>query len=441
MSTPTKPPPKPHRKGQKSYDQKSYEKRPTSRSPLEGEPKSAKHDAVGGYSKKPYNKDARPSSSRSPVGFRRPSGEGEPKSAKHDASEGYTKKPFRKREDNPLLESAPRPTRYAARFESKTKPHNSAEATTPSSTRRGELSAPQQGSDDVRRMREAPARSTVKNATQSSNNSDRATERRASPEPVSLRSAGSAKQETTPIRLAKRMSDAGLCSRREAERHIEAGRVTVNGERITTCATLVNAQDMVRLDDKLVKNTAQDVRLFLFHKPRGALTTNADPEGRPTIYDLLPKDLPRVVSVGRLDFDSEGLLLLTTSGALARTLELPATGLPRTYRVRVHGTPSPESLAKLRRGMEVDGVRYGAMEVHIEDTDSEGRNRWVEVTLREGKNREIRRVFTALSHHVTRLIRTHYGPFELGKLPRGALIEMKPRDWKKSLRDVLPQAE
>lgn len=415
MKQPPKPPAKPHRKGQKSYNQKSYEKRDSTSRPAmstshsssrkRDEETSKKYDstsrpprdAVEGYTKKPYNKDARPP---------------------RDASEGYTKKPFRKREDNPLLESAPRPTRYAARFESKAKPDNSAgsaKETTPNSTRRGEVSArsgrAQGGS--VQQVRDQLSTNTT---TQS---------------PTA----------TGAIRLAKRMSDAGLCSRREAERHIEAGRVSVNGVRITACATLVSPSDYVRFDDKLIGKTAQDVRLFLFHKPRGALTTNADPEGRPTIYDLLPKDLPRVVSVGRLDFDSEGLLLLTTSGSLARTLELPATGLPRTYRVRVHGTPSPESLAKLKRGMEVDGVRYGSMQVRIEDTDSEGRNRWVEVTLREGKNREIRRVFTALEHHVTRLIRTHYGPFELGKLPRGALIEMKPRDWKKSLRDVLSQSE
>lgn len=397
MSTPTKPPPKPHRKGQR-----------------------------------PQNKDAAQpprdnASRRSP--HEHP--ERKPKPAQYDAVEGYTKKPFRKREDNPLLESAPRKTRYAARFEPKAKPVSSAgsaqQETTPNSARRGEVSAPSQGSDAVRRMRESPARST---AAYNKVREDARTEETSKSSSASL-----------PIRLAKRMSDAGVCSRREAERLIEAGRVTVNGIRITACATLVSAQDMVRLDNTLVKNTAQVTRLFLFHKPRGALTTNADPEGRPTIYDLLPKDLPRVVSVGRLDFDSEGLLLLTTSGALARTLELPATGLARTYRVRVHGTPSAESLAKLRRGMEVDGVRYGAMEVYIEATENEGRNRWVCVTLREGKNREIRRVFTALSHHVTRLIRTHYGPFELGKLPRGALIEMKPRDWKKSLRDVLPQSE
>jgi 23S rRNA pseudouridine2605 synthase len=255
--------------------------------------------------------------------------------------------------------------------------------------------------------------------------------------PIAEAAAPTSSAAKGAIRLAKRLSDAGLCSRREAEAHILAGRVTVNNTTITTPAFTVTSKDYVKLDGVLVRNTPQQARLFLYHKPRGLLTTTRDTHDRPTVFDALPKGTPRLISVGRLDMDSEGLLLLTTSGALARTLELPQSGIPRTYRVRILGTLQPESIAKLARGMTVDGVQYGAISTRIEPATSDGRNRWVEVQLSEGKNREIRKVFAALGHTVSRLVRVSYGPFTLGKLPRATLMEVKQAEWQKALEKWL----
>lgn len=232
------------------------------------------------------------------------------------------------------------------------------------------------------------------------------------------------------MRLAKRMADAGLCSRREAERWIEAGRVVVNGTAITTPATLVMPEDEVAVDGTPIGGASAE-RVFLYHKPAGLLTTHRDPQGRQTVFDTLPKSLPRVVSVGRLDLDSEGLLLLTTSGALARRLELPCTGLERIYRVRVRGTPTPRAIAQMANGLVVEGVRYGPIQVRLETEKATGVNRWVEVTLTEGKNREIRRVFEHFDHRVSRLIRVSYGPFALGNLKPGEVREV--RDWQGKL--------
>ncbi|MBA4274401.1 MAG: hypothetical protein C0436_01975 [Alphaproteobacteria bacterium] len=239
------------------------------------------------------------------------------------------------------------------------------------------------------------------------------------------------------IRVAKRIADAGICSRREAEKLIEQGRVDVNGKTIHTPAITVTSKDYVKIDGKLIRNTAVAERLFLYHKPRGLITTTRDTHNRPTVFENLPKELPRLISVGRLDLDSEGLLLLTTSGSIARNLELPANAIKRTYRVRILGTVQPESIAKLARGITVEGVHYGPIIVRPEPATGDGRNRWVEVTLTEGKNREIRRVFESLGHTVSRLIRTSYGPFTLGKLPRGMVMEMKPADWKKALKEIM----
>lgn len=268
--------------------------------------------------------------------------------------------------------------------------------------------------------------------------------------------APSVSTASNAIRIAKRIADAGICSRREAEKLIGQGRVEVNGKTIDTPATTVTSKDYVKIDGKLIRNTAAAERLFLYHKPRGLITTTRDTHARPTVFENLPKELPRLISVGRLDLDSEGLLLLTTSGSIARNLELPANAIKRTYRVRILGAIQPESIAKLARGITVDGVHYGPIivrpepvsprdsaprltrqEARREDNVTTGRNRWVEVTLTEGKNREIRRVFESLGHTVSRLIRTSYGPFTLGKLPRGMVMEMKPADWKKALKEIM----
>jgi 23S rRNA pseudouridine2605 synthase len=240
-------------------------------------------------------------------------------------------------------------------------------------------------------------------------------------------------EPTAKIRLAKRMADAGLCSRREAERWIAEGRVRVNDTLVETPATLVCSEDAVVVDGKLLGGASVE-RLFLYHKPAGLLTTHRDPQGRPTVFETLPEYLPRVVSVGRLDLDSEGLLLLTTSGALARQLELPKTGLARTYRVRLHGVPTDRTLSQLAKGITVEGVHYGPIEVRLETEKASGRNRWAVVTLHEGKNREIRRVFEHFGHSVSRLIRISYGPFSLGKMSIGDVHEVK--DWQKQLEAV-----
>jgi 23S rRNA pseudouridine2605 synthase len=225
-------------------------------------------------------------------------------------------------------------------------------------------------------------------------------------------------------RIAKRMADAGLCSRREAERWIAAGRVTVDGTTLTTPAVVVTEDSNILVDGEPLPGRDR-MRLWLYHKPTGLVTTHKDPEGRPTVFDSLPKDLPRVISVGRLDLNSEGLLLLTNSGALARKLESPATGWRRVYRVRVHGRPAPEQLASLAKGVTVDGMRYAPIEAVLDNQT--GSNAWLSLALREGKNREVRKVLETLDLRVNRLIRVSYGPFQLGDLPRGAVAEV-PRN-------------
>lgn len=226
-------------------------------------------------------------------------------------------------------------------------------------------------------------------------------------------------------RIAKVMARAGLCSRREAERWIGQGRVSVNGKPLDSPACVVGATDKVVVDGVPLPR-AEATRLFLYHKPAGLVTTARDEKGRRTVFDELPKALPRVISIGRLDINTEGLLLLTNDGELARYLELPDTGWKRRYRVRVHGRVTEAKLAKLARGMTVDGVRYGAIEAEIDQDAGEkgGTNTWLVVTLREGKNREIRNVMTALDLQVNRLIRIAYGPFQLGGLPQGAAREV-----------------
>jgi 23S rRNA pseudouridine2605 synthase len=221
-------------------------------------------------------------------------------------------------------------------------------------------------------------------------------------------------------RIAKALARAGVCSRRDAEKLIEAGRVSVNGVKLDTPAFKVTANDVVRVDGKLVAEP-EPTRLWRHHKPPGLVSTNRDPQNRPTVFDRLPENLPRVVSVGRLDLNSEGLLLLTNDGELARRLELPANAWTRRYRARAFGTITQAELDALKEGHEVDGVRYGAME------RQQGANAWIEVTLTEGKNREVRRVLESIGLTVNRLIRTAYGPFELGALKPGQVEEVAPR--------------
>ena len=226
-------------------------------------------------------------------------------------------------------------------------------------------------------------------------------------------------------RIAKLLARAGIASRREVERMIEDGRVKIGDEVVTTPATLLKSLRGVSVDGKLVGPIAAP-RLFRFHKPAGLITAERDPTGRPTIYtalrNSLPADTPRVMPVGRLDVNTEGLLLMTNDGELKRAMELPSTGIPRTYRVRTFGDITQARLEELIEGVEVDGVRYGPINANLER--SAGRNKWIEMTLTEGKNREIRRVLEHLGLEVSRLLRTRYGPFELADLQRGSVEEI-----------------
>lgn len=231
-------------------------------------------------------------------------------------------------------------------------------------------------------------------------------------------------------RIAKVLSRAGVASRREAERMIEAGRVAVNGKVVTRAALNVTEKDKITVDGQPVGDP-DPPRLWLYHKPPGRVTTARDEQGRSTIFDDLPEDLPRVMPVGRLDLNSEGLLLLTNDGGIKRHLELPATGWARRYRVRLHGRPSDETFQPLRDGLTVDGQRFLPMQVTLDR--QQGANAWVTVSLREGKNREIRRAMADIGLTVNRLIRVSYGPFQLGSLAPGAVEEVRPR----ILRDQL----
>lgn len=227
-------------------------------------------------------------------------------------------------------------------------------------------------------------------------------------------------------RIAKLLARAGVASRREVERMIAEGRVALNGHVLDTPATLVADLSGVTVNGAPVQ-AIEPVQLWRYHKPAGKVVTHHDPQGRPTVFASLPPNLPRVISVGRLDFNTEGLLLLTNDGALARHLELPATGLARRYRVRVHGKVDDTMLAGLAGGVTIDGVHYGPIEARVERV--QGANAWLEVTLREGKNREIRKVMTHLGLDVTRLIRIAYGPFLLGRLEPGEVAAVSRRDW------------
>ena len=231
-------------------------------------------------------------------------------------------------------------------------------------------------------------------------------------------------------RIAKMLSRAGVASRREAERLIEAGEVKVNGKIITSPALNVTSKDKVTVSGQPVAEK-QPVRLWLYYKPDGLVTSNADEKGRDTVFDHLPEDLPRVMTVGRLDLNSEGLLLLTNDGGLKRRLELPSTGWLRKYRVRIHGNPTDPDFEPLRKGIEVEGERFQPMQVVLDRI--QGANAWVTVGLREGKNREIRRAMAAIGLTVNRLIRISYGPFRLNELEPGQVEEVRPRVLKDQL--------
>ena len=234
-------------------------------------------------------------------------------------------------------------------------------------------------------------------------------------------------------RIAKVMARAGLCSRREAEAWIAEGRVKVNGQKITSPALTVTDRDDIRVDGKPLPDK-EKIRLWRYNKPRGLLTTAKDPQGRPTVFEKLPKELPRVVSVGRLDLNSEGLLLLTNDGELARKLELPTTGWVRRYRVRVNGVVEQKHLDQLAKGIEVEGIRYGKIEAVLDR--NQGDNSWITMALTEGKNREIRKICGHFGWPVSRLIRVAFGPFQIGHLEKGDIEEVPPR----VLREQMGQA-
>jgi len=243
------------------------------------------------------------------------------------------------------------------------------------------------------------------------------TPRTAAPEPSEKTREGD--------RIAKLLARAGVASRRDIERMIGEGRIALNGEVLTTPATVLTSLHGVTVDGNAVKEPSP-ARLFLFYKPVGFLTAARDPKGRPTIYDSLPEDLPRLMPVGRLDFNTEGLLLLTTDGGLKRQLELPSSGIQRTYRARAFGTVTQDQLEDLIEGVEIDGMRYGRIDANLERRT--GRNQWIEMTITEGKNREVRRVLEHLGLEVNRLIRTRYGKFTLDDAQPGDIVEVRQTD-------------
>jgi len=252
--------------------------------------------------------------------------------------------------------------------------------------------------------------------------------------PATTAMSGQQSEPKSGERIAKVIARAGLASRREAEAWIAAGRVAVNGAVIASPALNVTEGDRISVDGEPLPGRER-TRLFLYHKPRGLLTTHADPRGRPTIFQRLPPNLPRLISVGRLDFNTEGLLLLTNDGALARLLELPSTGWLRRYRVRAHGAVTQAQLDALRQGITIGGISYGAIEANLDRV--QGSNLWLTFAIREGKNREVRNVLSHLGLTVTRLIRVSFGPFQLGELAEGAVEEMRTRTLREQLGDKL----
>lgn len=266
------------------------------------------------------------------------------------------------------------------------------------------------------------------------------TDRRETPRPARRTSSPKSKHSAPDDwsegeRIAKWLARAGIASRRESEALIEQGLVTVNGKKLTSPAFKVTGNETIQVRGKKVKQP-EATRLWRYHKPSGLITTTIDPAGRRTIFDELPKHLPRVMTVGRLDLTTEGLLLLTNDGELARTLELPRNEFQRSYRARAHGKVTPEKLKELADGITVDRVTYAPIIAELERET--GTNNWIRVTLTEGKKREVRRALEAVGLEVNRLIRTHYGPFELGDLPPGGVEEVLPSQLNELLGSYLP---
>ena len=233
-------------------------------------------------------------------------------------------------------------------------------------------------------------------------------------------------------RLAKFMARAGLCSRREAEKYILDGRITVDGEVVSTPAFNVEGTEKILFDGEAVAKPEQ-TRLWLYYKPCGLVTSHKDEKNRPTVFESLPSSMPRVVSVGRLDLNSEGLLLLTNNGELSRTLELPSNAWLRRYRVRVHGRINEQKLKQISEGVTIDGVAYGKVQISKEQSAENGTNTWLSVTLSEGKNREIRKLMKFAGLDVSRLIRVSYGPFQLGRMQKGEIKEVPQKVLKEQL--------
>jgi 23S rRNA pseudouridine2605 synthase len=240
-------------------------------------------------------------------------------------------------------------------------------------------------------------------------------------------------------RIAKLLARAGVGSRRDVERMIAEGRVALNGRVLTEPGVKPAADDIITVDGAVVSEP-EPTRLWRYHKPTGLITSHKDPQGRPTVFDALRDELPRVISIGRLDLNSEGLLLLTNDGELARALERPATGWIRRYRARAHGRTTQETLDKLKHGVTVDGIHYGPIEARLDKAKegAQGANLWISLSLAEGKNREVRKVLESIGLKVNRLIRLSYGPFQLGTLAEGAVEEIGPRVIREQLAGIVP---
>ena len=234
----------------------------------------------------------------------------------------------------------------------------------------------------------------------------------------------------SPERIAKVIARAGICSRREAERRIAEGRVKIDGKVLSSPAVNVNPTNKILIDDNPLPPPSP-YRLWRYYKPPGLLTTEKDPLGRPTVFDSLPSNLPRLISVGRLDLNTEGLLLMTNNGDLARKLELPSTGWQRRYRARVHGRVNPEILDELKGGIKIDGVSFGPIEATLDHQKTS--NAWITLSLTEGKNREVRKIMSHLGWPVTRLIRISYGPFQLGNIVKGTIVEVNNKVLRKQV--------
>ncbi len=257
---------------------------------------------------------------------------------------------------------------------------------------------------------------------------------RKAPVTASAKSPGKspAKSAHEGERIAKKLARVGICSRRDAEKLIAEGRVKVDGKLLTSPALNVTDKNIIQVDNKPI-DAPEAPRVWRYHKPAGVITTSRDPQGRPTVFEKMPPEMPRVISIGRLDYNTEGLLLLTNDGEIARHMELPQNAWLRHYRVRVYGAIDKKKLAELAKGVTISGIHYEPIKVEIETTKEPGSNNWLNVTIREGKNREVRKVLEHVGLQVTRLIRVAFGPFQLGKLARGGIEEVPRRILRDSL--------